>query len=151
MAYVDKGGFSLASFDLRPAQSVPSLYPAILASRRGVAEIAGRGEAGRPGGFIRNLGRVGSGLDFGVMAGAGGPRTLRLSYTNGLKKPVALSLTVGQGPAVKLDMPPTDGQWRPFEVAVRLEPGAERVSIDGREDGWDNIQLESLELIAAKP
>jgi hypothetical protein len=151
MAYVDKGEFSLASFDLRPARSVPSVYPAVLALRKGVVELAGRGEAGRQRGFIRNLGRVGSGLDFGVMAGEGGQRMLRLSYANGLKKPVALSLTVGRGPAVKLDLPPTDGQWRPFDVPVRLEPGADRVAIDGREEGWDSIQFESLELLAPKP
>jgi alpha-glucosidase len=151
MAYVDKGGFSLASLDLRPAKSAPSVYPAVLASRRGVAEIAGRGDAGRPQGFIRNLGRVGSGLDFGVVAGAAGAQTLRMSYTNGLKKPVALSLTVGKGPALNLDLPPTEGQWRPFDVPVRLESGANRVSLSGREEGWDNIQFESLELVAPKP
>jgi len=94
---------------------------------------------------------AGTGAGFGVMAGAGGERTLRLSYANGLKKPVALSLTVGKGTAVPLALPSTEGQWRPFDVAVRLEPGADRISIDGREEGWDSIQLESLTLVAPKP
>ena len=139
LLFVEAPGFALSTLDFRPAEHPPTLYPAISAQRSGVAEVAESR-------YIQSLGRVGSGLTFGLSQN--GPATLRLRYRNGLTKPIALTLQVGDTPAVKLAMPPTGGQWAPFEVPVTLQPGGNRVILQGQESGWDSMQLESLEVLS---
>jgi alpha-glucosidase len=147
LVFVEAPGASLNTITLAPASQSPSTYPAALALRRGVAELTGRGEAGRPFGYVRNLGRAGSSLLFGVDGGVGGPRNARLHYSSNQAGPVSLTLTVGDGPAVKLAMPPTAGEWRGFDVPVILAAGANRVLIEGREDGWNSVQLDRIEIV----
>jgi len=147
LVYVEAPGAVLNTFSLEPAARVPSTYAAALAFRRGVADLTGRGEAGRPLGYVRNLGRAGSSLTFGVSGGAGGPRTVRLRYSSNQAGPVALTLAVGDWPAARLSMPPTGGEWKPFDVPVSLSAGANRIVIEGREDGWNSVQLDQIEIL----
>jgi len=60
LLYVDAPGFALNSFEFRPSAQPPSIYPAALAARTGVIELAelNGGSAGR--GVLRNLGHIGS-------------------------------------------------------------------------------------------
>ncbi len=147
LVYAEAPGLVLNTFALQPARQAPSIYPAALAYRLGVAELTGRGEAGHPNGYVRNIGRRGSSLTFGVQAGAGGPRTLRLHYSSGQTRPVALALTVGDKAAVKLAMPPTGGEWENYDVPVVLEAGVNRVLIAGQEENWESMSLDRLELL----
>ena len=146
LVYIDSGGFSLNGFDFRTAQHPPSVYYSGLALRKGVTELAVRDD-GREPGYVRNLGREGSGLTFGLDGGAGGPRTLRLHYSNDRKKPIAVSVTVGKGPAADLEIPITEGKWTTLDIPVTLEAGVNRVSIDGREKEWDMAQADELEVL----
>ena len=146
LVYAEAPGFVLNTFALQPAAQSPAVYPAALTHRSGVAELTGRGEAGHPFGYVRNLGRSGSSLTFGVQGGVGGPRTLRLHYSSGQTKPVALALTVGDKAAVKLAMPPTGGEWKSFDVPVVLEAGANRVLFTGQEENWESVSLDQLEV-----
>ena len=147
LVYVEAPGFALNTLALAPAARAPSTYAAALALRRGVAELTGRGGAGRPFGYVKNLGRAGSSLTFGVAGGGGGPRTVRLRYSSGQDVPVALALRAGDAPETKLAMPPTQGRWRDFDVPVTLAAGASRVVIEGREDGWNSVELDRIEIL----
>jgi alpha-glucosidase len=147
VAFVEASGLSLNSITIEPALHPRSTYAAALAHRRGVAEVAGRGEEGHPLGFMRNLGRAGSGIMFGVLGGAGGPRIVRIRYSSNQKAPVALTLAVGGGPEIKLSMAPTAAEWKPLDVPVDLAPGANRLVIEGHEDGWNSVQIEEIEIL----
>jgi alpha-glucosidase len=151
LVFADASGVSLNTFTLAPAAKHASIYAAPLAFKRGVVGIAGVGQPDRPMGYVQNLGRVGSSLLFGVDGGAGGPSTLRLHYANGLAVPVALSLTVGSGAAVSLPMPPTGKDWKNLDVPVTLEAGANRILIEGKEDGWSSVLLDQIEFLPTAP
>lgn len=146
LVYAESPGFALNTLGLAPAARAPSTYPAALAFRRGVAELTGRGEAARPFGYVKNLGRAGSSLTFGVDGGAGGPRTVRMLYSSGQPGPVALALRVGDRPEARLSAPPTAGKWSPLDVPVTLAAGSNRVVIEGREDGWSSVELDHVEI-----
>ena len=108
LVYVESPGFALNTLALRLSASAPSTYAAPLAFRRGVADVAGRGEEGRPLGYVRNLGRAGSSITFGVLGGGGGARSMRIHYSSNQKGPVALALSVGDQPGGR----PTDAADR---------------------------------------
>jgi len=146
LVYVDSAGASLNTLRLEPAAAPLSTYPAALAFRRGVAGLAGIGEAARPLGYVQNLGRNGSSLTFGVDAGAGGPSTLRITYSSSQKLPVALTIAVGAHPAEKLPMPPTAGAWTSLDVPATLAAGANRVVIEGHEEEWNSVLLDKIEV-----
>ena len=147
LLYVEAPGASLNTVELKPAQRPPSTYAAALAFRSGVAGLTGLGDPRRPIGYIENLGRAGSGLTFGVSAGAGGPRVVRILYSSSQQAPVALTLAVGDGPAVKLPMAPTSGEWKAVDVQVDLAAGGNRVKIEGHEDGWNSVQVDQIEIL----
>jgi alpha-glucosidase (family GH31 glycosyl hydrolase) len=151
LVFTDARGASLNTFTLAPAAKHPSVYYAALAFKRGVVGIAGVGQPGKPLGYVQNLGRVGSSVLFGVDGGPGGPSTLRLHYSNGLAVPVALALTVGSGAAERLPMPPTDKEWKDLDLPVSLAPGANRILIEGKEDGWSSVLLDQIEILPALP
>ena len=141
-------GLAFNTFLLKPADKPPSRYEAALAFRRGVAGLAGFGEAGHPLGYVQNLGRTGSGLTFGVSAQAGGPYTLRIHYASNQKEPVALSVAAGGDNAVMLPMPPTAGQWTDLDMPVTLAAGGNRVLIEGHEKEWNSVQIDHIEVLA---
>jgi hypothetical protein len=147
LVYVDVGGVALNTIRVQPAARQPSVYPAALAHRRGVAELAGQGEAGHPLGYVRNLGRAGSSLTFGLHAGEGGARILRFHYASGQTRPVALSLAVGDGPEATVAAPPTNGEWKDLDLPVTLQPGANRVVLAGQEENWESVQVEQVEVM----
>jgi alpha-glucosidase len=147
LVYVETPGASLNTVTLKPAEQPPSSYAAALAFRSGVASLTGLGDAKRPLGFIQNLGRAGSALTFGVVGGPGGPRTVRIHYSSGQKAPVALTLAVGDGPAEKLPMAPTAGEWKTVDVPVVLAAGGNRLRIEGREDGWNSVEVDRIEIL----
>jgi hypothetical protein len=147
LVYVEAPGFALNSIALQTAAAAPSAYDAPLAFRRGVADVWGRGEEGRPLGYVRNLGRAGSSITFGVLGGAGGARSVRIHYSSNQAGPVALALSVGDDPAVSLPMQPTANEWKSIDVPVTLAPGANRLRIEGREDGWSSVQVDRIEIL----
>jgi hypothetical protein len=147
LVFVDAGGVALNTISMKPSARQPSVYPAALAHRRGVADVGGIGEPAHPLGYVRNLGRVGSSLTFGIVAADGGSRVLRLHYGNGKTKPVALTVTVGDSPAMKLAMPQTADVWTDFDVPVTLKTGANRVLIEGQEPEWNSVQIDQVELL----
>ena len=149
LVYADLPGAALNTFRLAPAAAPPPTYPAALAARSGVAGLAGLGEAGRPQGYVQNLGRKGSSVTFGVDAAAAGPAALRLHYLSSQKAPVALSVAVGGGPAGGLSMAPSDGRWTSLDVPLTLAAGANRVVIEGMEEGWSSVLLDKVELLPA--
>jgi len=134
-------GAALSSFELAPSTDAPSLYPAALAARRGPVDAAKDGA-------VLNLGIAGSGLTFGLGGGKGGARVLRLRYSSRMDKDVALSLAVGRQAPRALALPPTGGARRTLDVPVALEPGGNRVVLEGREKDWDTVSLESVEVRA---
>jgi alpha-glucosidase len=148
LAFVEAPGFSLNAVAIEPAAKPISTYEAALALRRGVAEVSGRGEEGHPRGFVRNLGRAGSSITLGVLGGAGGPRIVRIRYSSNQTAPVALTLAVGGGPETKLPMAPTAAEWKSVDVPVELAPGANRIVIEGHEDGWNSVQIDRIEVLA---
>lgn len=150
IAYVESPGFTLNTITIEPSPQPRSTYAAALALRRGVAEVAGRGEEGHPLGYVMNLGREGSSVTFGVLGGSGGPRLVRIRYASNQKAPVALTLAVGDAPPVKLAMAPTASAWRTLDVPVDLAAGANRLVIAGHEDGWDSVQLDQIEILARR-
>ncbi len=147
LVYVEAQGAALNTISIEPAAVSPSTYPAALAFRRGVADVTGRGEAGHELGYIRNLGRAGSSVTFGVSGRSGGPRNVRLHYSSSQAGPVAITLAVGNGAPVKLPVAPTAGAWRLLDVPVTLEAGANRIQIEGHEEGWNSIQLAQIEVL----
>ncbi|HEY5078871.1 MAG TPA: TIM-barrel domain-containing protein [Opitutaceae bacterium] len=147
LVYVEAPGFALNTLALKPSATAPSTYAAPLAFRRGVADVSGRGEEGRPLGYVRNLGRAGSSITFGVLGGGGGPRSVRIHYSSNQTGPVALALAVGEEPAASLPMQPTAGEWKSIDVPVTLAAGANRIRIEGREDGWSSVQVDWIEIV----
>ena len=147
LVYVEAPGASLNTFTFKPSERPPSSYTAALAYRSGVASLTGLGDAKQPLGFIQNLGRAGSGLTFGVVGGAGGPRTVRIHYSSTQQVPVALTLAVGDAPAEKLPMAPTAGEWKTVDVPVVLAAGGNRLRIEGHEDGWNSVQVDQVEIL----
>jgi alpha-glucosidase len=147
LLYVDAPGFALNSFEFRRSAQPPSIYPAALAARTGVIELAdlNGGSAGR--GVLRNLGRIGSSVTFGVVSARGGETILRFHYQGAAGKPLPYSLQVGDARETPLQIPSTGGEWKTFDVAVQLQPGANRVTLAGLVDGWDSIALDSLEVV----
>ena len=148
LIFVDAPGFALNSFAFQPTAHPPSVYPAALAARSGVADLADfkGGSAGR--GVLRNLGRVGSSATFGVVATKGGKATLRFGYQGATGKTLPYSLKVGDAKEIPLQFPSTGGEWKNFDVEVVLQPGANRITLAGLVDGWDSITLDSLEVIS---
>jgi alpha-glucosidase len=147
LVYVEASGVSLNTFTLTPSAQHPPTYPAPLAARRGVVGIAGVGREGMPLGYVQNLGRIGSSVLFGVDGGTGGPRVLRLHYSNGRDVPIALSLTIGSGAPTALPMPTTGKDWKDMDLPVTLSPGANRILIEGKEDGWNSVLLSQVEIV----
>jgi alpha-glucosidase len=146
LVYVEAAGASLNTIALKPAERQPSTYPAALASRGGVAALTGLGDVGRPLGYIQNLGRAGSSLTFGVSGGKGGTQVVRIRYSSSQKAPVALTLAVGGRPPTSLPMPPTAGEWKTLDVPVTLAAGANRILIEGHEDGWNSVEVDQIEV-----
>jgi hypothetical protein len=145
LLYVDQPGFRLNTLGFTRAAQTPTLYPATRAARAGVAEIEnGGGSAGQ--GAVRNLGRVGSSLTWGIVAPRAGAATLRLRYQNSTGKTLPFSMQAGASPARPIALPPTNDEWRAFDLPVTLQSGANIVTLRGLGDGWDSISLEHVEL-----
>lgn len=147
MVFVDSPGAALNTFSLKPAKSPPSLYPAALAFRRGVASLTGLGDPKQPLGYVQNLGRNGSSLTFGVNSPAARPAVLRIGYASGQKVPVSLAVAVGDGKAAPLAAPPTGGEWSSLDVPVNLGAGSTRVVIEGHEPEWSSVQVRQVEVV----
>jgi hypothetical protein len=147
LLYVDAPGFALNTIEFRRTAHPPAIYPAALAARTGVVELAdlNGGSTGR--GVLRNLGRLGSSVTFGVMSAQGGPATLRFRYQGAAGKPLPYSLKVGEAKEVSLQIASTGGEWKILDVAAVLQGGATRVTLAGLVDGWDSIALDSLEVV----
>jgi alpha-glucosidase len=146
MLYVDQPGFRINTIAFTPTEKPPAIYPATRATRAGVAEIEnGGGSAGQ--GAIRNFGRIGSSLTFGIVAPKAGEATLRLRYQNTTGKSLPYSLQAGASPARPIALPPTNGEWRAFDLPVTLQAGANVVTLRGLVDGWDSAALEQVELL----
>jgi hypothetical protein len=146
LLYVDQPGFRLNTLGFARAAQPSRLYPATRAARAGVAEIEnGGGSAGQ--GAVRNLGRVGSSLTWGIVAPRTGDATLRLRYQNTTGKTLPFSVQAGDGPARPIALPATDGEWRAFDLPVTLQSGANVVTLRGLSDSWDSIGLEHVELL----
>ena len=147
LLYVDAPGFALNTFEFRPSAQPPSIYPAALAARTGVIELAdlNGGSTGR--GVLRNFGHVGSSATFGVVSARGGETILRFHYQGAAGKPLPYSLQVGDAKETPLQIPSTGGEWKTFDVTVQLQPGANRITLAGLVDGWDSIALDSLEVV----
>ncbi|MGA2443848.1 MAG: TIM-barrel domain-containing protein [Opitutaceae bacterium] len=147
LIFVDAPGFALNSFAFQPTAHPPSVYPAALAARTGVADLADLkgGSAGR--GVLRNLGRIGSSVTFGVVSARGGKAALRFRYQGATGKTLPYSLKVGDAEEIPLQFPPTGGEWKNLDVEVVLQPGANRVTLAGLVDGWDSIDVDTLEAI----
>jgi hypothetical protein len=146
MLYVDHPGFRINTIAFTPTEKPPAIYPATRATRAGVAEIEnGGGSAGQ--GAIRNFGRIGSSLTFGIVAPKAGEATLRLRYQNTTGKSLPYSLQAGASPARPIALPPTNGEWRAFDLPVTLQAGANVVTLRGLVDGWDSAALEQVELL----
>ena len=147
LVYVDAPGFALNTLEFRRSVQTPSVYPAALAARTGVVELAdlNGGSTGR--GVLRNLGRLGSSATLGVVAAQGGPATLRFRYQGAAAKALPFSLKVGDGKEISLQIAPTGGEWTNLDVPVALQPGANRVTLAGLVDGWDSITLDTVEVI----
>lgn len=146
MLYVDQPGFRLNTLAFTPTDSPPALYPATRATRAGVAEIEnGGGSAGQ--GAIRNLGRRGSSLTWGVVASHAGEATLRFLYQNNTGKALPFALKIGDTAARPLTLGPTGSDWHSFDAKVQLDAGANRVQLSGLGDSWDSATLERLELV----
>jgi alpha-glucosidase (family GH31 glycosyl hydrolase) len=147
LVLIDEPGANINTFTLKPALNPPASVHAALGFRKGVAGIAGVGSPGFPVGYVQNLGRSGSSVLLGVDGGAGGARTVRLRYSSSLTVPVALTLTLGSSSAAALPMPSSGGKWTTLDVPVTLAPGANRLLIEGREDGWNSVLLDTVEIL----
>jgi alpha-glucosidase len=147
MVLADAPGFALKSLEFRPTANAPSVYSAALAARTGVVELADLNSGPARRGVIRNLGRIGSSVTFGVVSTRGGDAILRFHYQGAAGKPLPFSVKVGDAKEIPLAIPSTGGEWKDFDVTVRLQPGATRVTLAGLVDGWDSIVLDSLELV----
>jgi alpha-glucosidase len=139
LVVAETGGASFNSFEFKPSTDGPSIYSAALAERKGPIAAAADGS-------VSNLGIAGSSLLFGVAGGTGGGRTLRLRYSGGAKKDVALSLAIGGGKPRTIALSPTDGERRALDIPIVLQPGGNRIALDGLEKAWDTVQLESIEI-----
>jgi alpha-glucosidase len=148
LVYVDAPGFALNSFEFRPTAQPPSVYPAALAARTGVVELTDLNGGPARRGVLRNLGRIGSSVTFGAVSARGGETILRFHYQGTAGKPLPYSLKVGGAREIPLEISTTGGEWKFFDVTVRLQPGANRITLAGLVDGWDSIALDSLELVA---
>jgi alpha-glucosidase len=147
MLYVDQPEFLLNTLEFARSPRPPTKYPAQLAARSGLAEVDRTGGS-KGQGAIRNLGRIGSSLTFGVVAPGDGAAILRLHYQNTTRKILPYSIQVGAVAERGFSLPTTSGsEWRDFDLNVDLEAGANVVKIRGLVDGWDSIGLENLELI----
>jgi alpha-glucosidase len=146
LLFVDQPGFCLNTLGFTRAARAPTVYPATRAARAGVAEIENGGGAGGRG-AIRNFGRLGSSLTFGIVAPKAGDATLRLCYQNSTGKTLPFSAQVVPAPARPVALPPTNGEWHAFDIPVALQSGANAVTLRGLGDGWDSITLEQVELI----
>lgn len=144
---VDKPGFRLNTFEFLPANHYPSVYPATLAKRAGVAELVPvtDGPAGQ--GAVQNLGRAGSSVTFGLMSAHGGKTTLRLHYRGFAATPLPYRVALNDADNLSLSLPPTGGAWKFFDLPVELKPGANRFSVTGLVEGWDSVVLDSVELL----
>jgi alpha-glucosidase len=147
LAFVDSPGFALNAFTLTYAAKQPKVLAAALAFRKGVVGISGIGQPGTPLGFVVNLGRNGSSLLFGLDGGTGGPMTLRLHCSNGRTAPIALAVTIGTAPAISLPVPVTGDVWKNVDLPVTFAPGANRILIEGKEDNWNSIQVDTIEVL----
>ena len=146
LLFVDQPGFLLNTIEFARSLKAPSVYPARLAVRAGVAEVDRAGGAAGQG-AIRNFGRLGSSLTFGIVAPKAGEATLRLHYQNATSKTLPCSVQAGAEAAQNFALPPTAGEWRTFDLNVALQPGANPVILRGLVDGWDAVSLEDLELV----
>jgi alpha-glucosidase len=133
-------GLSFNSFEFKPSTDSPSVYPAALAARKGPIEA-------RTDGSVANLGIAGSSLLFGVSGEKGGERRLRLRYSGGAKKDVALSLSIGAEKPRAIALASTGGVWRSLDIPVTLQSGGNRIALDGLEKAWDTVQLQSVEIL----
>jgi len=145
LLFVEAPGFTLNTFSLAPAVQPPAVYPAIRAARAGVAELErDGGGAGR--GAVRNFGRNGCSLTFGVNAPATDEATLLLRYQNTRGKPLPYSVQIGAAATTKFILPDTAGEWRDFPLKVTLQAGANTVVVRGLVEGWDGVTVEHLAL-----
>jgi hypothetical protein len=147
MVFVERPGFALNTFTFTATDKHASVLPAALAARNGVAGVAGVGQPGMPLGYVMNLGRNGSSLLFGVDGGKGGPMNLRLHYQNGRKVVIKLAVTVDSQTPVSLPMADTNNEWKSIDVPVTLLPGSNRILIEGKEDNWNSIQVDTIEVL----
>ncbi|HZZ20600.1 MAG TPA: hypothetical protein VFE25_14590, partial [Opitutaceae bacterium] len=146
LVFVDQPGFALNTLTFTVTYKHPSVFPAALAFRSGVVGIAGVGQPKMPLGYVVNLGRKGSSLLFGVDARKGGPSTLRLHIQNGRGVPIKLALTVDQLPPIDLSVADTGGAWKDLDIPVTMTPGANRVLLEGREEDWNSIQIDTIQI-----
>lgn len=146
MVYVEQPGFSLNTLGFSRTAQPPTLYPASRAFRTGVAEILnGGGSNGQD--AIRNFGRRGTSLTWGVVAPRAGQATLRFLYQNNTGKPLPFELKIGETAAQPVTLAPKDDLWQTVDLTGDLEAGANRVQLSGLGEGWDSITVERLELV----
>jgi hypothetical protein len=146
MVFVEEPGFALNTFGFTSTDQHPAVFPAALAFRSGVVGIAGVGQPKQPLGYVVNLGRKGSSLLFSMDGGKGGLMKLRLHYQNGRGIPIHLALTIDQLPPISLLMADTAGAWKDLDVPVTMIAGPNRVLLEGKEEDWNSIQIDTIQV-----
>ena len=148
LLFVDRPGFSLNFLDFHPAADPPRVYDAARAFHAGTTELRDLAGGFQGHGTLGGLGRIGSSATFGLLGPPGGPATVRLYFRNSQAKPVALAFAVDDSPAQPIALPHTKGDaWQTFDLPSGLAPGSHRLVIRGREDGWDSVQLDHIEIL----
>ena len=143
MLLVDKPGFQLNTLDFRPAANPPSTCPAALGVRTGTAEIGDLGTGPGGLGIVRTLGRKGSSLMVGLVAGPAGASKLRIHYLTQAPTNVPFTLQIDNQPQTPLVLP-SSPKWTTFDLPVKLAPGAHKILLRGQVDGWDGINVDWL-------
>jgi hypothetical protein len=148
MVYAESPGFVLRTLDFAAPAQAPATYAAALGRRSGYCEVIEPGTGGtHKRGLLDKLGKVGSGLELGVMAPADGPRKLRFRYRNQSGQPVALKLTIGTAEPRTVEFP-VAGDWTTLDVPTALVAGGNRVVLEGEVKTWAAITLDTIELTA---
>jgi alpha-glucosidase len=146
MLFVDAPGFRLNTLEFTRAENPPRVYPATQALRGAFTEVlADGGSAGK--GAVKNLGRKGSQLTWGVVAPATGTYTLRLHYHNDTGLTLPYQLLIGEAAPQPFTLAPTNG-WTTSDLKVNLTAGANRLTIAGQVEKYDCVTLENIELVA---
>ncbi len=145
MLMADKGGFQLNTLDFRRSANPPAQVPAALGVRTGTAEIGDPGKGLGGYGIVRTLGRKGSSLTVGLVAGPRGASGIRIHYLTQAPVAVPFTLQVDDQPEKPVVLPAASA-WTDFVLPAKLGPGAHKIVLRGQVDGWDGINVDSLAL-----